>query len=248
LLPISQQTPAAPEEMARFFDVRAEGYENHMRESFEGMLEEFYAQVASSIPKTTVPIRLLDLGCGTGLELEYMFNKAPNALITGIDMSAQMLERLQQKYAQYASQLHLVRGSYIDIPFKFNEYDYAVLVMTMHHLLEEMKRDLYRRIRAALKDGGVYIEGDYVVDEEEEQQLLQEYHKKMKDLDPGESYHIDIPFTIQRQEQIFAQAGFSDVKTIIMWGMELSLWQRNSLSNIFHRRGCRETQRKNRRC
>ena len=211
---MSQQTQIAPEEMASFFDTRAEGYEDHMRESFEGMLEEFYERVALPISETTGPVRILDMGCGTGLELEYIFNKAPNALITGFDMSAQMLELLQQKYAAYAAQLRLVQGSYVDIPFQENHYDYAISVMTMHHLLEEMKRGLYRKIRTALKDGGIYIEGDYVVDEEEEQQLLQEYHKKMKDLDPGESYHIDIPFTVQRQEQIFAQAGFSDVKTI----------------------------------
>lgn len=211
---MSQHTQSAPEEMASFFDTRAEGYEDHMRESFEGTLEAFYERVALPISETTEPVRILDMGCGTGLELEYIFNKAPNALITGIDMSAQMLELLQQKYAVYAAQLRLVQGSYVDIPFQENHYDYAVSVMTMHHLLEEAKLELYQKIWATLKDGGIYIEGDYVVDEDEEQKLLKEYYEKIQHVDPDKQYHIDIPFTIQRQEQIFAQAGFSDVKTI----------------------------------
>ena len=42
ILPMNQQTSALPEEMASFFDTRAEGYEDHMREIFEGTLEEFY--------------------------------------------------------------------------------------------------------------------------------------------------------------------------------------------------------------
>jgi tRNA (cmo5U34)-methyltransferase len=211
---MSQQTLSAPEEMASFFDVRADGYENHMHESFEGKLDEFYTQVASQIPETAEVVRILDLGCGTGLELAPVFQKVPNAMVTGIDMSAQMLERLQQKYTQYAAQLHLVQGSYVEVPLKQNEYDYAVSVMTIHHLLEDVKRDLYRKIRDALKDGGLYIEGDYVVDEDEEQRLMKKYHEKIHQIDPDQLYHIDIPFTVSHQERLFAEAGFSDVQTV----------------------------------
>ena len=139
---MSQQTQTAPEEMASFFDARADGYEDHMRESFEGMLEEFYERVALPISETTEPVRILDMGCGTGLELGPIFQRALGAEITGIDMSIQMLNLLRQKYVAYAAQLRLVQGSYVDIPFQENHYDYAVSVMTMHHLLEETKLKL----------------------------------------------------------------------------------------------------------
>ena len=114
---MSQHTQSAPEEMASFFDTRVEGYEDHMRESFEGMLEEFYERVALPISETTEPVRILDMGCGTGLELESIFQRIPGAEITGIDMSTRMLDLLRQKYAAYAAQLRLVQGSYVDIPF-----------------------------------------------------------------------------------------------------------------------------------
>ncbi len=213
---MSQQSHTAPEEMASFFDTRADGYEEHMiTEVYDGNHDEFYANVVLSIPnKANEPIRVLDLGCGTGFEVAHIFDKAPNARITCMDMSAKMLELLQQKYTPYAGQIDCVQGSYVNEPFALNAYDYAISVMTIHHLLEDAKRELYCKIWNALKDGGIYIEGDYVENEIEEQKLLKEYHEKMKDADPDQLYHIDIPFTVQRQERLFTEAGFREVNTI----------------------------------
>ena len=42
---------------------------------------------------------LLDIGCGTGLELASIYQKFPNVKITGIDLSKDMLEKLRVKYA-----------------------------------------------------------------------------------------------------------------------------------------------------
>jgi tRNA (cmo5U34)-methyltransferase len=212
---MSQHTQTAPEEMASFFDIRADGYEDHMiTEVYQGKQDEFYARVVSSIPETDQTIRVLDLGCGTGFEVGHIFDKAPQARITCMDMSANMLELLQQKYAQYTRQIECVQGSYVTEPFALNTYNYAISVMTIHHLLEDPKRELYRKIRNALKDGGLYIEGDYVENEAEEQRLLKEYHDKMKDANPSQLYHIDIPFTVQRQERLFTEAGFKEVNTV----------------------------------
>jgi len=46
------------------------------------------------------------------------------------------------------------------------------------------KLRLYRRIREALKLGGTYIEGDYVVDPPEERRLLEEYRRRVAELEP----------------------------------------------------------------
>ena len=56
------------ERMADFFAARVNGYDEHMRTTIEGA-SDFYAYTASLLPleKGT---QVLDLGCGTGLELE----------------------------------------------------------------------------------------------------------------------------------------------------------------------------------
>lgn len=63
------------------------------------------------------------------------------------------------------------------------------------------------------KDGGSYIEGDYIVDADEERQKLQSYHEQMTCLDTNASYHLDIPFTVQRQADLFRRADFAVVQT-----------------------------------
>ncbi|WP_346871072.1 methyltransferase domain-containing protein [Clostridium sp. UBA5119] len=79
------------EEMRSFFNLRAEGYEKHMEESINSF-EEYYKLVSFTLKYTEEVIEILDLGCGTGLELEEIFNKAPNARVTCIDLSEEMLK------------------------------------------------------------------------------------------------------------------------------------------------------------
>jgi hypothetical protein len=67
-----------------------------------------------------------------------------------------------------------------------------------------------------LKEGGTYIEGDYVVSDEEASQLLAEYREKMEQVEKrGEGiYHIDIPLTVEMQQELLLEAGFAEVKLI----------------------------------
>ena len=126
------------------------------------------------ITPTSDPVEVLDLGAGTGLELSGLLAKAPKAKVTAIDLSAEMLDRLQGKYEERSEQLKLVRDSYLNVPLGETVFDYAISVMSMHHLLSEVEVDMYRRILRALKPGGAYLEGDYVVSEDEAQRCLAE--------------------------------------------------------------------------
>ena len=55
------------EKMDDYFAARVEGYDDHMRTNIEGS-SQFYAYTASLLPQEP-DSRVLDLGCGTGLEL-----------------------------------------------------------------------------------------------------------------------------------------------------------------------------------
>ena len=84
------------EKMGEFFDNRLDGYEEHMLNCIESA-REFYPFTAEQLPKGPES-KILDLGCGTGLELEYYFKKNPEAKVTGIDLAPGMLEVLKQKF------------------------------------------------------------------------------------------------------------------------------------------------------
>lgn len=201
-----------PTEMAQFFNERADGYEEHMR----SFVSDLYDVISTPIPTTNEPISILDLGCGTGLEFEALFAKAPNVLITGADISEEMLSRLKDKYQARMSQIKLIHGSFERVFLGKDEYDYVLSVMSLHHLLPSPKYKLYDRIRRSLRGVGKYVEGDYVVSQREERESMLNYHKitQKYQLSPNKIYHIDLPFSIKTQIELLTKAGFSKVRTI----------------------------------
>jgi tRNA (cmo5U34)-methyltransferase len=208
---MSAEIEPRAERMETFFDERANGYDEHMRHTVTSF-EAFYAAVARPIRRTNEVLRILDIGCGTGLEFEEILERAPNARITGIDLSERMLAHLQVRYAARRGQIDLIRGSYLALPVGGVGYDYVVSVMTLHHLLPARKAGLYERIRRALRVGGHYIEGDYVVGEAEAARLLATYHEVMEQPDDDGIYHVDIPLTVEVQRELLLGSGFASVE------------------------------------
>jgi tRNA (cmo5U34)-methyltransferase len=189
------------EEMAAFFDARADGYEAHMMQNVFGS-DRFYVEMVKALPLKP-GLRLLDLGCGTGLELDVLFSLCPDAQVTGIDLSKRMLDALREKHAGRA--LTLIQGDYFKAPFP-GPFDAAVSVETMHHFEAEAKIRLYRKIAAALKPGGCYVETDFVAsDDAFEASCLTGMRSVALDR-PAEFYHIDIPMTPEHLLKLMRQA------------------------------------------
>mgnify|MGYP000050096903 CR=1 FL=1 len=96
-----------PEEISLFFDIRANGYDKHMKENIKSF-DELYKLISNPITETKSEISILDLGCGTGLEVQSILDRCPNALITGIDVSEKMLSELARKHEKYLNQIKLI--------------------------------------------------------------------------------------------------------------------------------------------
>ena len=207
------------EKMDAFFEARLEGYDAHMRNEIEGA-EEFYPFTAERLPAG----HILDLGCGTGLELEYYVNLNPEARITGIDLSAGMLAALREKFP--GQDMTLIQGSYFDVPFGRDCFDGAVSVESLHHFPQEEKIPLYSKLHAALKDGGYFILTDYFApDEAYEAFYFGELHrlKKEQGIADKEFYHYDTPLTVAHEREALIKAGFSQVEVLKNWGATYTL-------------------------
>jgi tRNA (cmo5U34)-methyltransferase len=133
--------------MNNFFDTRARSYDNHML--MELKLEVFYDEFQNCIDVNDHTVSFLDLGCGTGLEIERIFNVCPNATVTGIDLSQGMLGVLKEKFKNYSNKLHLICASYFDVDFGQNVFDYVISTYSLHHFSKEEKYSLYKRILVA---------------------------------------------------------------------------------------------------
>ncbi len=198
------------EEMSAFFTARLKGYDEHMLRDVEGC-RECYGEMARLVPEGTKS--LLDLGCGTGLELDFIFPRFPDLAVTGVDLTQAMLDELRRKHPDKT--LTLIRGSYFDVPLGENAFDAAVSFQTMHHFTAEKKRGLYERVRKALRPGGVYIECDYMIEDDAEEALYFEELDRMRreqGLPPEEFVHYDTPLTIAHQTAVLREAGFASVE------------------------------------
>lgn len=129
------------EEMSEFFTARAAGYDEHMLKNVEGC-KEGYIKMAELLQKEVT--ELLDLGCGTGLELDEIFKINPFINVTGIDLTQAMLDKLKQKHPD--KNLSLINASYFDYDFGISKYDAAVSFQTLHHFSQSDKLKLYIKI------------------------------------------------------------------------------------------------------
>ena len=205
------------EKMSDFFEARLDGYDEHMMTNIESAAA-FYPFTASALP-TTGNCHILDLGCGTGLELAYYLAENPLARITGIDLSRGMLNVVREKF--HDKNINLICGSYFDVPFGDRCFDAAVSVESLHHFTKEAKIPLYAKLYRALKPGGYFILTDYFsLTDAEEQAFFAELSclKAEQGISDEEFYHFDTPLTVQHETEALLAAGFSSVEVLNRWG------------------------------
>ncbi len=199
----TENTPL--EEMDAFFTARLEGYETHMLSHWSAD----YAQLAAAIPADTR--RILDLGCGTGLELDRIFERFPQMEVVGIDMSPAMLERLREKHGD--RRLTLLCGDYFTTPLG-GPFDAVVSFESLHHFTATQKVPLFRKIWDALAPGGVFLNADYFACCPEEEALLRETldrRRAAQNIPADVFIHFDTPLTVEHESQALRDAGFPHV-------------------------------------
>ncbi|MBD5394035.1 MAG: class I SAM-dependent methyltransferase [Lachnospiraceae bacterium] len=204
-----QETSDCPlEEMSDFFKKRLNDYEQHM-----SVWEKSYQIFAETLPAECQ--KILDLGCGSGLELDKIFQINPVIDVTGVDLCQSMLDKLLEKHS--AMRLTTVCQDYFQYDFGYGKWDAVISFESLHHFLPERKKELYRKICNGLKDGGVFILGDYIACCDEEEEFLRgEYLKRRKESAiPDNCFvHFDIPLTLEHERKLLQNAGFMIEKVL----------------------------------
>lgn len=204
------------EKMTDFFAARVNGYDEHMLSEVEGC-KEGYLKVAELVPDSAKT--LLDLGCGTGLELDYIFEKSPDLCVMAIDLTEAMLDALQKKHND--KNIEIICGDYFKTDFGKSKFDAAVSVESLHHFDKEIKTKLYKRVCDSLCDNGVYIECDYMVESQAEEDLYFAENARIRhELGIGENeyYHYDTPCTVENQIKMLLAVGFKTAEQVFRQG------------------------------
>lgn len=205
------------EKMSDFFENRLDGYDEHMLTCIASA-NELYPYTANCLPKDT-ECHILDLGCGTGLELAEYFLLNPSAKVTGIDLSKGMLEALKAKFSD--KDITLIWGSYFDLPFGDGCFNAAVSVESLHHFTKEEKIPLYAKLHTALKENGYFILTDYFSLSDEEESMHRQNLITLKreyGITDDEFYHYDTPLTVTHETEALLEAGFAKVEVLCNWG------------------------------
>jgi tRNA (cmo5U34)-methyltransferase len=121
--------------------------------------DQFYGTVLERIPyDRAAAIRVLDLGAGTGLLSALVAAAFPNAVLTLVDISPEMLGKARERFAGNPRVCYEV----VDLEREAlrGEYDVAVSALALHHLEHPLLAAVFRKAYDALVPGGVFINAD----------------------------------------------------------------------------------------
>lgn len=152
--------PAAA--LRRAFDAGAARYDA-TRRRLVPCFDSFYGAALAQLPlSATGPLRVLDLGAGTGLLASLVAGAHPDASLVLIDLAPEMLAKARERLADHAGPVELVTADLARhrLPGRFHA---AVSGLAIHHLAPAEKRDLFARVHAALLPGGVFVNADQIL-------------------------------------------------------------------------------------
>src|ERR671916_3379924 len=151
------------------FDEAAAGYDRSRRQLVPG-LDGFYGAALESVPfGPDAEIRVLDLGAGTGLLSSMVAERFPRSRVTLVDLSVEMLRVARRRFVGEPGRFEFRNMDYARKPLPLG-YDLVVSALSIHHLTNGDKKELFERIHDALADGGYFVNADQVQGETPEEE------------------------------------------------------------------------------
>lgn len=124
------------------------------------LYDELIEATAQALALAARPVeQLVDLGVGTGALARACLLVKPKAKLWGIDEDPSMMQMPPKRLGRYRSRIELIHGNFSAV--KLPECDAMVTSYALHHIKERRaKQAFYRRCFAALRPGGLLVNGD----------------------------------------------------------------------------------------
>jgi SAM-dependent methyltransferase len=89
---------------------------------------------------------LIEIGCGTGAQLELLLGAFPQLCVTGIDLAADQLDAARKNLAAYAERTTLVGAAAEQLPMSDSSFDAGFLCWILEHVADPARvlRELHR--------------------------------------------------------------------------------------------------------
>lgn len=139
------------------FNLVAKEYDINRRK-FIPCFEEFYVNTTKLLAKTLTPKCVLDLGAGTGLLSMYWYENFPNAEFTLDDIAKDMLEIAKKRFAGIEN-IKFITDNYCKA-LPEGAFDLIISALSIHHLEDNEKLNLFKTIYDRLPVSGAFINYD----------------------------------------------------------------------------------------
>ncbi|MFF9346016.1 class I SAM-dependent methyltransferase [Streptomyces sp. NPDC014734] len=111
--------------------------------------------------------RVLDLACGTGSITDRLLKRFPEATSTGVDLDPALLA-IARGHFDGDERVTFVTADLKDPDWAgrlpYESYDAVLTATALHWLHTEPLAALYRRIGGLVRDGGVFMNADHMID------------------------------------------------------------------------------------
>lgn len=206
------------------FDQTVAYYDDWMRRALPSYHDLFGVATRVMPFETDAPIRVLDLGAGTGLFSEHVLGRYPNGTFVLYDLAAKMLAVAKERFDRHREQFEFVIEDYRELQ-AVDSFDLVISSLSIHHLTHEDKRALFHQIYGALKDGGAFVHIDQVRGETPYLQRLywEMWLQKVRESGApeeqiqesiGRRQTYDIDALLADQIQWLKEAGFANVDCV----------------------------------
>ncbi|MEV6479256.1 class I SAM-dependent methyltransferase [Streptomyces sp. NPDC051576] len=112
--------------------------------------------------------RVLDLACGTGSITARLLARLPDATSTGVDLDPALLAIAEGTFAE-DGRVTFVTADLKDPEWTtrlpYDSYDAVLTATALHWLHSEPLAALYGQVAGLVRDGGVFMNADHMIDE-----------------------------------------------------------------------------------
>lgn len=151
------------QEIQKQFNAVSEKYDGQRRFLIP-CFDDFYGTALTLSEEVKSVKNILDIGAGTGLMSAFFYEKYPDAKITLVDISKDMLKKAAERF-EGNENIKFLNADFATVDLPENHFDLVVSGLAIHHLPDPLKQQLFNKIAKTLNPGGWFINADQVLGE-----------------------------------------------------------------------------------